>query len=959
MKAGFASFVTFLLAVFVFSSPAGVLYVDLNSTNPVSPYAGWSTAATNIQDAIAASTTGDTVLVTNGIYAVGGKSMDGVITNRVSVDKAITVQTVNGPYLTVIQGAWDPVSTNGPSAVRCAWLTNNAVLSGFTLRGGATRPYSSSGKPSTVGGGVWGNVTRIGILPGTHLATSATVTNCIVTVNSAGTTGGGAYGVELNSCLLIGNSVGGVNGTTQGNGGGAEMCNLTACLVTENSANANGGGTDNCCATNSAFTQNKAVLSGSGINSGSLVNCTLTQNISGGYGDYGGAAANAALTNCIVYQNFNIGIGSTNYASCTFSYSDTDPLPSGIGNVDVDPQLIADGVHLTRTSPCLGLGTTSVVSGTDIDGQPWNNPPSIGCDEWLPIPAMATQPSLQINSPAYGLTFNVLAAGETPFSYFWNKDGVLIQDDSHHSNSGTANLVVNHFGPEDAGFYQVVVSNAAGIVTSQVAQVVIHAVNTTGTNPVPPYSNWATAASNIQDAINVAGPGDIVLVTNGVYAAGGKIVAGGVTNRVVVDRPITVTSVNGYPATSIQGAWDPVSTNGPAAVRCAWLTGGARLSGFTLVDGAAGTNNFVGSSTDSGGGVFCASTNEVIANCVLTNNSAIFGAGVCSGTLNNCLLTGNTAFQLGGGALLATLNNCTVVSNFCNIYIGGGISAGSGAGAFDCIARNTILLNNFSAVPYYPYLQTDNYGNDYTQQNPQYVFTFCDTDPLVANTGNIDAYPQFLDLFHITSTSPCYGSGSALYSSGTDLDGEAWANPPSMGCDEVILSNLIGPLAVSLSASQTNVLVSLPGFWPPPHYDFFQGNITGRVAYITWSFGDGPVSTNFGLASSHSWTNTGDYTVTFTAYNTDNPAGVSTNTLIHVLLPDIPQLQSPALLTNGFQFQFAGQWNANYTIQYTTNLAPPVTWQTLQTIIWNYEDIIQISDSAPTNVARFYRVLAQ
>ena len=42
-----------------------------------------------------------------------------------------------------------------------------------------------------------------------------------------------------------------------------------------------------------------------------------------------------------------------------------------------------------------------------------------------------------------------------------------------------------------------------------------HYVSLGSTNRTPPYTNWATAARIIQDAVDVAAAGDEIVVTNG------------------------------------------------------------------------------------------------------------------------------------------------------------------------------------------------------------------------------------------------------------------------------------------------------------------------------------------------------------------------------------------------------------------------------------------------------------
>jgi hypothetical protein len=727
-----------------------VYYVNSTSTNPIAPYGTWETAATNIQDAIDAAmpVPQSLVIVTNGVYQTGGRVAYGSLTNRVMVSKPITVQSLNGPAVTLIRGN----GAIGDGAVRCVYLTNNSVLNGFTITHGATR---SSGDPSreNSGGGIWCE------------SSTAIISNCVLVDNSAVAEGGGVYAGTLNSSMLCSNNTAFVFGS--GNGGGASSAVLNGCWLFNNFAGESGGGANNCTLNNSALANNIAGGSGGGANSCTLNNCTLTGNNSGS----AGGANSCNLNNCIAC--YNSASSELNYSGGTLNYCCTVPLPvSGSGNTTAEPRL-TDLAHISTNSPCLRTGSTNYVSGADIDGDAWLTPPSIGCDEYYNGPFagplnVSTRFSYTNATAGFAINCFGTVVGHAVAS-IWNfGDGTTSTNQifvSHSwSSSGTYSVVLTAYNSDNSG----------GISSTTIVHVAVQPVQYVcllSSNPVPPYLSWNTAATNIQDAVDTAFGGGTILVSNGVYSTGGRIVNTMVTNRVVIDRIVKVQSVNGSTVTTIQGG---------DAVRCVYLASGASLAGFTLTNGMI---------QDSGGGAWCESTNALISDCVLVGNTAGDpGGGSCGGTLIDCLLSGNSP----GGASGCTLVNCMIARNrgdavYSSLANGCAIINNLGPGAYTSILNNCTVVSN--TTDYYAggtIGGTNNnciiYANQTTFNGPvNYYYgtlNYCCTTPLPSGLGNFTNTPSFVDFaggnLRLQSNSPCINAGNNLYVSGTkDLDGRA------------------------------------------------------------------------------------------------------------------------------------------------------------------------------------------
>jgi hypothetical protein len=229
---------------------------------------------------------------------------------------------------------------------------------------------------------------------------------------------------------------------------------------------------------------------------------------------------------------------------------------------------------------------------------------------------------------------------------------------------------------------------------------VIRYVSITNTTPVSPFTNgWASAATNIQDALNVCSDlNNTVLVGDGIYSNGWKTWAGDNSSdwnksRIqITNHNVTLRSLNGPANTIIYGArnneavLDYAATNlyGINSISCVRITSRTNvvIDGFTLKNGSTATNppfalsfqqmQYAPAVNNALYGQ--PSPRTVITNCVFTEN---YGGWQNSG--------GRGLFNMGVSSIVA---NCTFTSN--RFFSAAGVVLGQGS-------QGTIVMNSYIA----------------------------------------------------------------------------------------------------------------------------------------------------------------------------------------------------------------------------------------------------------------------
>lgn len=917
-----------ILAGLTVSGSGATRYVWSASPSPGSGFTSWATAAHRIQDAVDVAVSGDTVIVTNGFYDSGGRACPGYsLTNRVCLTNAVCVKSVNGADVTIIAGSESGGGGNGDAAVRCAYVNTNATLLGFSLTNGHTR--AAGGIREQCGGGAFCDG-------------SGTISNCVLSGNSASSRGGGAAYGTLWNCVLSGN--------TCDQGGGAFAATLYNCLIAHNTATWEGGGAYNS----------------------TLYNCTVVTNMADSAGGlYGGTAENS-----IVYDNAVANSG-TNWVLCTLTSSCADPNPGGdsVAGPPVFVDAMAGNYRLAVGSPCVDSGANRAWMGavTDLGGAPriLASRVDMGAYEYYGAPIVditneAWQVFGEVTNVTVGGTNNAYVTGVMSWTNDTGGSGSLPA-----SSQWSIASIGLAFGPNT-----ITVSgcNPGGEWTSDSVVVTrsfvhggsstFHYASTNGAD-IWPYTNWATAARILHNAANVAAAGDTVWVSNGVYAVGGGLYGydDWTPSRVGVPSGVKVLSVNGPTVTTIRGQPAVGGGNGEEAIRCVFLESGATLAGFTLTNGY--TKRIA--PYKYGGGVLC-SGDVTISNCLIVAcSSAHKGGGVMGGTILNSMIAGcsvvpsgsadpsgggvcqvmafgsticgNSAPQ-GGGAKDSTLTDCVVTNNTATNGVGGGVcggvvsrcliegnrSTGKGAGAYGANASNCVIRRNSVTGPWSGggvsvcslwscalYRNSAVGGGGGASESDLYNCTVVGNSSgggaggLLAGTARntlvaFNAGTVFPDTLG-TALTRC--RTSRLRSSDTGIEddplladylhisagspcrgaGVAGIADPDIDGDSWLGTPSIGCDEFSTASATGSLAVSIVADYTNVAVGFsvsLSADISGHALGHTWDFGDGVQSTNR-LFTSHVWLSPGTYPVMLRAWNNTFPAGVVTTTTVTVV----------------------------------------------------------------------------
>jgi len=163
--------------------------------------------------------------------------------------------------------------------------------------------------------------------------------------------------------------------------------------------------------------------------------------------------------------------GTTTWTSSGYSLNYVSGTQMGAPTVNLISANVAPGgnasIPINFTAPSTPGSYTVTMRMNNASGAFFGAQVSLTINVANPVPVITVQPASTTRDPGQTATFTVAATGAT--TYQWQKNGVNL------AGKTTATLTLANVQLADAGFYTVVVGNAAGTVTSSAAQLVVTA----------------------------------------------------------------------------------------------------------------------------------------------------------------------------------------------------------------------------------------------------------------------------------------------------------------------------------------------------------------------------------------------------------------------------------------------------------------------------------------------------
>ena len=795
----------------IFVSPTGS---DENSGK------SWDEALATIHAALAKGPI-LTVFLAEGLYDVQAAAQ---VENQVQI-------VGSGERASVVRLAAKPEDTSDRDKEQAVFYLNNANARLENLA-------------ITTGGKTYGR----GVYVANGRVENCSITNCVT--NNGRFNGAGIYMKSGSVCnCFINDNMASSSGGNNKEGGGiymegglVENCTISsnyACYGRGGSGSGNGGGVRIKGGTlrSSLVVGNLAHGEGSGVNASGdtsvVENCTVVKNdnltrtsTSGLY-----ASGMTVVRNTIVRYNRNTAGEANVYrgSTATFDRVCTTDEAGETGVIAAAP-VFADAEggdwRLTYCS-CVDAGADMpwMAGATDLDGTPRiaGEHVDIGCYEFV-----ATGLACSFNVTTDGVldeaqaTFagSVIGAAPEAVTFSWT----IV--DSAGNKTERSGLGLKDFTlPLTKGAYTVTLAVTDGVNSVSVTRtdaVRVFATNLyvspTGANTLP-YGDFATAATNLLDALAFAADGSTVHLSDGIHRVSDKIV---LTKAITLthegDREACIVTGNTggslvvldnaeahlegldlcgqYPRLVFNATLDqrPVSAydtthgvqivSGGSVSNCVVescrATGdgaGVYMSAGTVVDTVIRGNYAysTGGGGASGAGIFM--DGGLVDRCIITNNLAWYGSGAQGGgayvkgggTLRNTLVAYNYGSSAGGVWVLGAskLENCTVFGNSSGKEgAAGGVQMGDKYG----LAVNTIVWQNTNTV--------DGVVRETAGEDAQFD-TCWKQDPLFLPHGKP---------FRLRTTSPCRDAAKTLDWMGGSVD--IYGNPrircqkPDIGATE-------------------------------------------------------------------------------------------------------------------------------------------------------------------------------